>query len=334
VRRRWARRLQNIHFENVDWVDRLAPNRTVRICIGALTRYAPVLCALLALLAAPRSVAGEDRVTELAKVLSSGSSEKSRLTAAAALANIGDRSTLRPLVAALDDPSPKIRLVAVVALGRLEHKAALPALRTAALGDPDPAVRARARTAASAIATANRLADPFHIDVGAMEVAAAPPVATTSATPRQTGLHPDLYVVIKSAADDSPGKNDRQAREIHASILRKTLGDHLRRAANVTTVPTEAQRWGLGVRNLDLSVVKMNVVTHGTVVEVEAQLRLAISDGDGKMLSFLSNGAKVQVARRSLDSRILATLRKEALENAMRGMFDNLLVHLREKPKS
>ena len=49
------------------------------------------------------------------------------------------------------------------------------------------------------------------------------------------------------------------------------------------------------------------------------------------MLSFLSGGAKVQVPKRTFDAKYLPNLRKEALENAMRGMFDKLLAHLRDQ---
>jgi hypothetical protein len=48
----------------------------------------------------------------------------------------------------------------------------------------------------------------------------------------------------------------------------------------------------------------------------------------------LSGGAKVQVPRKTFDARYLPKLRKEALENAMRGMFDKLLLHLRNQPRA
>ena len=69
-------------------------------------------------------------------------------------------------------------------------------------------------------------------------------------------------------------------------------------------------------------------------MEIDAQLRLAISDEKGKMLSFLSGGAKVQIPRKTYDAKYLPSLRKEALENAMRGMFDKLLTHLRNQTRA
>ena len=37
---------------------------------------------------------------------------------------------------------------------------------------------------------------------------------------------------------------------------------------------------------------------------------------------------------KSFNARFLPGMRKEALENAMRGMFGKLIDHLRDKPKS
>jgi len=75
----------------------------------------------------------------------------------------------------------------------------------------------------------------------------------------------------------------------------------------------------------------MAVVTAGPLVEVEAELRIAISDSHGKMLSFLSGGAKVQVPRARFDARYLPRMRRDALESAVRGLFDKLVAHLRDQ---
>jgi hypothetical protein len=48
------------------------------------------------------------------------------------------------------------------------------------------------------------------------------------------------------------------------------------------------------------------------------------------MISFLSGGAKVQVPKSKYRASILPSMRKDALEGAMQGMFDKLLVHLRQ----
>lgn len=301
--------------------------------LGGLARYVTPLVVAMTLLRGSPAVA-DDRVAELTKMLSSSSNEKSRLSAVAALARLGDRRAMKPLVTALADPSAKIRAIAAVALGKLGHKAALPSLRTTANDDADADVRTRAKDAAVAVAKANRLPDPFVEDAGHTAAVAPKPKKTRPGfgnQPRALESHPDLYVVIKSSADDSPGKADKKTRKVHADIVWKSLAEQCKTAPNVTSLASEAQRWSLDLRNVDLSVVKMDVLQSGSYVEIEAQLRLAISDDKGKMLSFLSGGAKVQVPRRTFDPKYLPNLRREALENAMRGMFDKLIKHLRDR---
>lgn len=263
------------------------------------------------------------------------SSDKARISAVVSLARLNDRAALKPLVTALHDPNAQVRALAANALGRLGHKAALPALK-AATEDPDDTVRARAKDAAIAVAKANKLPDPFP------KAAAVPEIESAQA--RKSGgragfgrqahaveNHPDLYVTINTSADDSPGKADKAARRVHGDILRQTLSDSFKSQPMVTTIATDAQKWGLDPRHLDLSVTKLEVMQAGTMIEVEAQLRLAISDDNGKMLSFLSGGAKVQVPKRTFDAKYLPNLRKEAIENAARGLFDKLLAHLRTR---
>ena len=298
-----------------------------------LARYAAAL--IVAALVARSPIARADRVAELSNLLASSSNEKARLTAVVALAKIGGKTTLKPLVSALGDPSPKIRVVAAVALGRLGHKAALPQLRNTANDDADTAVRKSAREAAVAVAKHNQLPDPF---APAGTVAVVEPRKKARAgfgnQPRVLESAPDLYVVIKSSSDDSPGNSDKQARKDHADLIRRSLAEQCKAAPNVTSLASEGTRYGLELRNIDLSVVKLDVTRSGGYIEVEAQLRLAISDDNGKMLSFVSGGAKVQVPKRTFDARYLPALRKEALENAARGLFDKLLTQLRDRSQS
>jgi hypothetical protein len=297
------------------------------------SRVAALIVLAVGLAAAPRARAEIDRIAELTQTLSS-SSEKERLAATAALAKLGDRRTMKPLVTALVDPSAQIRALAATALGKLGHKSALPALKSAATDDVDERVRTAAHDAAITVARANGLPAPW-------QEATAPRVSTTKPRrpsrpgfgnqPRALDPEPDVYVLVNTAADDSPGKLDKGARKVHGDILRQTLLDECKANPVITTTAAEAKRLGLDPRNIDLSVTKMEVATVGSFVEIDAQLRLAISDANGKMLSFLSGGAKVQVPKHKFDARYLPNLRREALENAMRGMFDKLLAHLRDR---
>src|SRR5688500_18121943 len=75
-----------------------------------------------------------DRIAELTTMLSS-SSEKTLLTAMQSRARLGDKRAKKTLVNALHDPNAQVRAIAASALGKLGHKAALPALKDAALDD-------------------------------------------------------------------------------------------------------------------------------------------------------------------------------------------------------
>jgi hypothetical protein len=276
---------------------------------------------------AHRTPAFADRISELSSMLSS-SSDKTRLSAVLSLARLGDKRTLKPLVAALHDPNAKVRAIAATALGKLGHKAALPSLRNAAEEDLDATVRDKARRAAHLVARANHIKE----DVApAREIAHARKKTTGfGRSPHAVEDRPDLFVTIKGTNDDSPGRTDKKTRKAHADILKSVLQDQLMSAPQVTMASSVAQRWGLDARLIDVSVVKLDVAQTGGYVEVSAELRLAISDDHGKMLSFLSGGAKVQIPVSKYRPKYLATMRRDALEGALRGMFDKLLVHLRQ----
>jgi len=271
-----------------------------------------------------------DQVDDLAKNLSS-SNQKTRMSATVSLARLGDKRTLKPLVTALHDPSPEIRAIAATALGHLKHKAALPALKNAATDDTDDKVKAKAREAATEVARANNLPDDAPRTAQPVQ---ARHTSGFGHSPHAVEDRPDLYITIKSANDDSPGKADKLTRKSNAEVVKQALFDSLKAAPQVTMTASEAQRWGLDARLIDLSVVKMDVQTQGGYVEVAAELRLAISDDKGKMQSFLSGGAKVQIPTAKFNARFLANFRREALEGAMRGMFDKLIAHLRQTSQS
>ncbi len=275
-----------------------------------------------------------DRISDLTAMLSS-SSDKTRLSAVVSLAKLGDKRALKPLVTALHDPNAQVRALAATGLGKLGHKAALPELEHASTDDTDESVRARAREAATQVAKANHIATDGNGAPGSAPAQAR--VQHTSGfghQPHAVDDKPDLYVLIKGTNDDSPGKADKTTRKANADILKAAILDELKTAPQVTMTAEVAQRWGLDARHIDLSVVKMEVVQSGGYVEMQTELRLAISDDTGKMLSFLSGGAKVQVPKSKFNLNALPMMRRDALEGAMRGMFDKLLAHLRQTSQS
>jgi HEAT repeats len=293
----------------------------------------------LALVGGAAPAHAEDRVAVLTKMLRD-SSDKARLSAVLALAKLGDPAAQKPLITALHDPSHRVRGVAATALGRLGCESALPALRVLAKDDVDDGVREAATTAAMKIATTKRTADDRSAKPEPEPLArrAAPNKGHAADHPvyavEAPDPHPDLYLLVNSSADDSPGNADKLARKTHAGIVKRVLLEQLKTEDSVTSVAGDARRWKLDARHIDLSVTRLAVARTAGTVEVDAQLRLAISDDNGKMLSFLSGGAKVQVPNQKFDPKYLPALRQEALENAMRGMFRKLLAHLRDQTPS
>jgi len=289
--------------------------------LGAAAALAPLAAA------APVRAEDDSRIASLSQTLSTSSSDKERISAVTALGRLGDKRALRPLVSALRDHSAMVRAVAAAALGKLGHRAALPALRTAC-DDDDALVRKRAQQAMSEIYVANGM------DAPAPEPAPVPRGrAGFGSQPRALSARPDLYVVVRTTADDSQ-RADTRARQVNSDILRSTMLTALRSEPMVTSAAADASRYGLTARHVDLTITKLEQHVVGGYVEIEAQLRLAISDSRGKMESFLSGGAKVQVPRRSFDARYLPQVKREALENAVKGLFDKLIAHLRRTPSS
>jgi hypothetical protein len=280
----------------------------------------------------PAPAHAEDRVAALGRMLGN-SSEKVRLSAVLALAKLGEPRVAAPLIRALHDPSPRVRSVAAAALGQLDCSAALPTLRELARSDDDPDVRNAASAATMKITSAGRSERGHPADRagdGGGEQARRPahggerPAHAFTAEP-----HPELYVLVKSSNDESPGTSDAPTRKQHAEIIKRALLDRLRGDPSITSVAGEARRWSLDARHLDLSVTRLAATRIGDVIEVGAELRIAISDDSGKMLSLLSGGAKAQVSAASFDARVLPALRRDALDGAIRGMFDKLFAQLR-----
>lgn len=289
-----------------------------------LGRLVVMVVLAIAMLPTMPAFAG-DRIADLTTMLSS-SSDKTRMSAVVSLARLGDKRAMKPLVTALKDPSPQVRAIAAAGLGKLGHKAALPLLKTTATDDLDETVRTKAREAVILIAKANHITEDLPADPATVQ--ARKKTSGFGRSPHAVEGAPDLYVMVKGANDDSPGVTDKATRKLHADILKASLQDSLRTAPQVTMLQSEAERWGLDARTIDVSVTKLEMSQNGGNIEMSAELRLAISDQSGKMLSFLSGGAKV--TRKYSAKTPLANLRKEVLEGAMKGIFDKLIVHLRQ----
>ncbi len=269
-----------------------------------------------------------DRVAELTAQLDPGKTEKERIAAVTALGRLNDKKALKPLVTAMKDKSATVRAVAAIALGKLGHRAALPALREAS-NDGDALVSKRAKEAVVLINAANGIEEEVPAEKPAKKAKKGDGKAGFGKDAKALTPRPELYVLVQSASDDSSVKVDKKTHKLHAEIAKQEMLAKLKATETVTNVAKDAKKYGLDTHNIDLIITKLDTKTSGGYVSVEAGLRLAISDDKGKMLSFLTGGAKIEVKKESYDASQLPSLRREAIENAVRGLYDKLLAHLR-----
>lgn len=284
--------------------------------MAMLARRARLVGVVIALLFAVPATAGADRIAALTHTIRTSPHHKARIAAAVSLGRVKDRRALRPLVLALRDRNRTVRVIAATALGHLGEPAALAALRRAS-SDDDSLVRKRAMEAIAKIRNRRALRDGGYLRKEAR---------------RNLDARPELFVVLKSTHDESGGRLSKRVRAHRAQKMRSLMLRQLRRTPEITLNEQQARRYGISPHAIDVSITRFTRNQRGALIEVECQLRIAVSNKRGKMTSVLSGGAKVQVPVRSFKSSYLPQLRLEALENAVKGVHQDLLRHLRRNP--
>jgi hypothetical protein len=273
-----------------------------------------------------------ERVHDLARALVHGKHVKTRVSAASALGRLRDRRALRSLTLALGDASYLVRELAAVALGNLGDPAALPALERAR-ADKRRAVRRQVLLAIDLI----RARSPRARGVAARTASPAAPVrgSTSLAYPApvaRPGEPLPIYVQLKSISDKSADAAAARTRRQRTDRMRSLMSGALARGKDVTllaaTTSAATMRYAI-----DLTLMKLSHVERGPHIEVECEIRVAISTQEGKMLSFLTGGAKVQVPRGSFREDYLPQLRGEAIEGAVRSVHADLAAFLKKLPR-
>ncbi len=269
-----------------------------------------------------------DRISELSKQLKTAKSHKARVAAVASLGRLRDQRTLAPLVKALRDKNNTVRSVAASALGRLGDTRALPPLRRAAL-DKDSSVRKRATKAIALIRKKTGAAGPRSTyNSGSRRILKAHYRGGGRESPRHAPRTPQLYVIVRTTVDKSKGKVHKSVRKARATAMRSLLLAELGNTKRLTTNTSLAEELELPHFAVDISITRLRRVVRGSWVELECELRLAISNERGKMISFLTGGAKVQVPKRSFRRQYEPNMRKEALENAVKSVHGDLVTYL------
>ena len=286
----------------------------------------------MVILAGGARAARADRVHELSHALVHGKRATTRISAAESLGRLRDPRSLKSLVRALRDPNHRVRALAASALGHLGEPDALAALegarRDSSITVRRSAIAAiesiRAGQAGSARARASVDIAPRHAAIAGSPLV-TPPAVDEAPPPER------LYVMVKSAIDKSSGAGPK-ARMARASRMRSLMADHLEQTRNVTLVPSGARALTAEPYAIDLTMVKLSLVEREAKVEIECEIRVAISTPQRKMLSVLTGGAKVQVPRATFRDEFLPQLRREALEGAVRSVHRDLIAHLARLP--
>lgn len=290
----------------------------------ASSRAVVVAALFLALLGAgPRAALGEraraERVHDLSRALVQGRSVKARVSAAAELDRLRDPRAQRALIQALSDRSFLVRQRAAIALGHLGDPSALPALERARR-DPRRAVRREVIAAIDLIRERQRA-------LAATRPAASRDARGLASYPRPAPRADQIHVMLKSASDKSEGA-PTTVRQTRARRMRSLMVDQIERSHDVMLVPSVSAYPSIDPYGIDLTVVKLDQVERGANIEVECEIRVAISTREGKMLSVLTGGAKVQVPRATFREQFLPQLRGEALEGAVRSVHRDMVGYL------
>lgn len=273
--------------------------------------------------------ADADKVGQLGQTLRTSRKEKARISAAVSLGRLHDERGVKPLVYALrKDSSKLVRAVAAAALGHIGDKRALPALKKAT-NDDAQSVRKRAREAVQRI---EEKANGRSVAAGTMTAETRDDRAMTirldaRERPSLEGA-PTVFVKLETVTDKSKRKTTKKHRAWSAKKLKGFMATELRRAADVTTDSEKADDLGIRKFNVDVSITGFSRRVRGPYVEIECEVRLSVSNQRGRMLSFLTGGATVQVPKHSFKPQYETQLRQEALENAAKSMHQDLMAYL------
>ena len=289
------------------------------------TRYRSRILAALLLIGLVATPAFADSIDRLSSTLRRAKSEKARISAAVALSKTDDPRAVPALAFALRDRSKAVRAIAATGLGKLGDPRALEALRRAAR-DTDDLVR---RKVLAAIRRIESSSSPRPIRRRPRTSRLARYSIDAKESPLVVPRKPTMHVRLKSASDKTRGKVRQPVRKLRARLMKAMMMQEMVDTKSITTETAIASALGLRSYSVDLSLTKLDRIMSDTMVEIECEIRLTISNDRGKMISFLTGGAKIQVPRRAYRKSYESQMRKEVLENAVRKMYLDLLRFLR-----
>jgi hypothetical protein len=254
----------------------------------------------LALVAVMASApARADRIDDLSRTLISDSSWRVRLQAVVVLGKLGNRRAVPALIQALIDSNETVRGLAAQVLGGLGDEDAMPALERTARSDGSGFVREKANASLSKL---GRVSNPdshggggdVHVEVGG----------------------------IGSKAPNTPPELTRALREMVTQELGHTPGVAL----------DTSGRSGFVV---DSTITSLTRHIQGPLVEISCEVSFIVGRLPSKaMVMMTSGGATVQATKASFRPQLEVTLQKDALAGAVKGAHENLVSFLKTQRAS
>ncbi|MEM9491286.1 MAG: HEAT repeat domain-containing protein [Myxococcota bacterium] len=291
-----------------------------------------ILPVALVLLAGPGwtgEARGEDRVDRLVHALTQSDNYKQRISAALSLGKVdGEARAVDALIAGLDDEHDTVRAVAAKALGQLGDTRALPALRRM---ENDDSARVRRRAARAVTKLEVRARRQARAQARQYQVSRGVGQPGFGQSPRAVA-RPQLYLTVKTTTDRSSEDSSRWVRQRRAREMKKQLRSAFESAPEITTNRRLARKLGVERYQIDAAITRLAHRARGATVEVQCQIRVAISDERGKMLSFLNGAAAVSVPSGEFDEADLSELRQAAMHNAVQRVQRDLVQHLSRAP--
>ncbi len=254
-----------------------------------VVRVIPLLLVAGLLCASP---ARADRVDDLSRALSSDPSWRVRLQAVVVLGKLGDAHAQPALLHALGDSNETVRGLAAQVLGDLGDATAVVALERACR-DPNPFVREKATAALGRLHPSSVAEAPIggalHVEVGG----------------------------IGSKARNTPPEL--------IAYLRNLMERELMRSPGLTMSGKPISGF-----LIDSAITTMSRKTTDSFVEISCEVSFTVGKLPSKaMVMMTSGGATVQAPRMGLRPAQEIAFQKDALEGAVKGAHENLMAFLR-----
>lgn len=244
-----------------------------------------------------------DRVGRLIQILTSSPNYKIRLQAVITLGTLKSKRAVPALIRALADENASIRGVAAAALGQIEDQRALPDLKQLLRKEKNSLVR-------------------HQVERAIKSLSAVP-------TRRETPSRGRYYIAMGKLIN----KSNRNGMQFSRFLSEALLKEFSQVKGIVTTWEsgkqpgaTELQRSGFQGFIIDGAILSLTSKSAAQNVEISCSIKVSLSTYPGNSLkAFYSGGASTEIPARSLKPEFEERLFKEVLEGAAQGAKQHIV---------